>query len=186
MLMKKFLIATSVTVFLLSGCGNDSKPNSSPAPSQQVEQTKQMTPKKELSWNTNDLNPTTSGNLEMAILTFRDKPDVQSSAIDVAPADVMRRPWDYYGKSVRFSGTAAVIQDYPPGHDISKAMGGESCEIVMTADDGVTIIDGMLLGNTKGLQVGDYVTFCGYPCGVMEVPNKMGGKFSHLVVIGRR
>ena len=128
----------------------------------------------------------TSGNLEMAIMTFCDKPNVESFAVDVTASDVMRRPWDYYGQAVRFSGYVAVLQDYPPGHNISKALGGESCEIVMTADDGVTIVDGMLLGNTKGLQIGDYVTFCGYPCGVMEVPNKLGGNFSHLVVIGRR
>ena len=184
--MKKLAAITSLTVLLLTGCGNTPSSNNTTTPPQQVEQSKPTVTKKAPSWNTDDLNPTTSGNLEMAIMTFRDKPDVESSAIDVVASDVIRRPWDYYGQAVRFSGYVAVLQDYPPGHNISKAMGGETCEIVMTADDGITIVDGMLLGDTKGLQIGDYVTFCGYPCGVMEVPNKLGGKFSHLVVIGRR
>lgn len=186
--MKKFLAMTSVAIFLLTGCGSSSSSDtkSTPSKQEQVQQSKPAVAEKEPAWNTEDLDPTTSGNLEMAIITFRNKPDVQSSAVDAIAADVMRRPWDYYGQAVRFSGQVAVLQDYPPGHNISKALGGESCEIVMTADDGVTIIDGMLLGNTKGLQIGDYVTFCGYPCGILEVDNKIGGKFSHLVVVGRR
>lgn len=186
--MKKILTAAFLALFLFSGCGNNpnsTKPSTSEPPAQ-AEKSKVKAPSQKPTWNKDDLDPMTSGNFETAVLTFRDNPDVQTSAIDVPAADVMRRPWDYYGQAVRFSGQVAVIQDYPPGHNMSKALGGESCEIVMTADDGITIIDGMLLGNTKGLQVGDYVTFCGYPCGVMEVANKIGGKFSHLVVVGKR
>lgn len=137
-------------------------------------------------WNTADLNPISSGNLKTAFFTFRDNPNVESLAINVNAAEVMRRPWEYYGQAVRFSGRAVVLQDCPPGHDMSKAFGGESCEIVLLADDGNTVVDGMLLGNTKGLNIGDRVTFCGYPCGILKVANKAGGLVSHLAVVGRR
>ena len=83
-----------------------------------------------------------------------------------------------------YFGYASVLQDYPPGHELSNAIGGEFCEIVMTNETESVIIDGMLRGSTKGIQNGDLVTFYDYPVGIMEVPNKVGENFSHLIIVG--
>lgn len=181
--MRKFMAMAFLAVMLFTGCG-DTK-TATPPPDNKTSTT-QVTVEvpREPVWDTSNLDPMKNGNFQTAVEVFRKNPNISTLAIDANTSDVMRRPWDYYGKVVRFSGEAAVLQDYPPSNDLSKMLGGESCEIVMTADDGMTIVDGMLLGNTKGLQIGDYVTFVGYPCGVMEVDNKIGGKFSHLIVVG--
>ena len=180
--MKKFFALIFATMFLLTGCGGSSKSKNESPPPKQVEQPAPAPP----TWNKNDLNPQSNGNIAVAASLLRKNSNPEPSAIDVAPEDVMKRPWDYYGQVVRFTGYAAVLQDYPPGSDLSKALGGECCEVVISAgSDSAVIVDGILLGSTKGIREGDVVTFVGYPCGVMEVPNKLGGKFSHLIVVGK-
>ena len=181
--MKKFFALMFTAMFLFAGCGGNSKPKTESPPTQQQQEQPKPAP---TTWNKDDLNPQTNGNIAVAANLLRKNSDLNSMAIDVAPEDVMKRPWDYYGQVIRFSGTAAVLQDYPAGSDLGKILGGECCEVVLSASDAsVVVIDGMLLGSTKGIREGDYVTFVGYPCGIMEVPNKLGGKFSHLVVIGK-
>lgn len=180
--MKKILIPAIVAgLFLLTGCGGTNTATPEPQAPQKVE-----TPAPAArTWNTSDINALTNGNMQYAAELVRERTgDLASSAIEAVPADVMRRPWDYYGKVVSFSGTVAVVQDSPPGDNLSKGLGGSACEIVITADD--VIIDGLLAGNSSGVYTGDWVTFYGYPCGTMEVDNKIGGKFKHLLVIGTR
>lgn len=186
--MKKFFALMFAAVFLFTGCGNNaSEKSTAPKTEKQVEQQTETKAVSETpQWNTSDLNPETNGNIQTATRLLNANPNLQSIAVDADAADVMRRPWDYYGQVIRFTGYAALLQDQPPGSDLSRALGGEACEIVMTAEDSATIVDGILRGNTKGLYEGDYTEFYGYPCGIMEVPNKIGGKFSHLLVIGTR
>ncbi len=138
------------------------------------------------SWNKEDLNADTNGNMQFAVKLLRQNSNLADIAVDVYPEDVMKRPWDYYGQVVRFTGKASVLQDYPAGSSTGKALGGECCEIVMTSGDYSTVIvDGILLGSTKGIREGDTVTFVGYPCGISDVQNKLGGTFSHLIVVGK-
>ena len=140
----------------------------------------------QMSWNKEDINADTNGNMQLATKLLRQNSNLADIAIDVYPEDVMKRPWDYYGQVVRFTGTASVLQDYPAGSSTGKALGGECCEIVITSGDYSTVIvDGILLGSTKGIREGDTVTFVGYPCGISDVKNKLGGTFSHLIVIGK-
>lgn len=183
--MKKLFSALIVAViFLMFGCGNSSNNSTSNTNTKKESTTQEVSVKEQTTWNKSDLNLKTNGNMQLAFSLVKDNANLQSLAEDADATEVMKRSWDYYGKVIRFSGYAAVLQDYPPGHDMSQAIGGESCEIVMTNENESVIVDGMLRGSTKGLQNGDLVTFCGYSVGIMEVPNKVGGNFSHLIVVG--
>ena len=182
--MKNFLsVLLVVFMVLISGCGNSNN-NSKSNTTEQPKQNQSTSVKEQTTWNKSDLDPKTNGNMQLAFSLVKDNANLQSLAENADATEVMKRPWDYYGKVIRFSGYASVLQDYPPGHELSKAIGGEFCEIVMTNETESVIIDGMLRGSTRGIQNGDLVTFCGYPVGIMEVPNKIGGSFSHLIVIG--
>lgn len=181
--------------FTVAACGsNDSKQSGkTPAASsesqttEKKEQPKQKANKvsEEAKWNKSDINAQSNGNIAIAAnIVKRNKAAIKENAQTVNAAEVMRRPWDYYGKVYKFQGVAEVLQDYPPASDLGKLLGGECCEIVMTADNQETIVDGIVLGSTKGLQEGSIAEIYGYVAGTMEVPNKIGGNFTHLVVIG--
>ena len=81
-------------------------------------------------------------------------------------------------------GVIAIFLALPAGSDVGKILGGESCEVVMTIGNEETIVDGLLRGTTKGLSNGQRVVIYGYPVGISEVPNKVGGKLTHLVIVG--
>ena len=151
------------------------------------EEPKPVAKKKEPNWNKSEIDATKNGNMAIAAEIVRtEKDSIKQNAETVNAADVIKRPWDYYGKVYKFQGESAVLQDYPPTSDIGKALGGDACEIVMTCGAQETIVDGMLAGNTKGLQEGSTVEIYGYVVGTMEVDNKIGGKFTHLIVVGVR
>jgi hypothetical protein len=152
-----------------------SKPAPAPAPA-----------KKEPSWNTSDLNVISNGNVPVAILLLKDaSPTTLQQEADgtIAPATVNKQPWKYYGKPLKLTGSVAIAQAYPPGNEMSKAMGGEAGEIVMGAGDG-TIIDFLMMGDTGDVNVGDVATVYGYVVGQAEVTNKMGGKTTQMILVG--
>ncbi len=135
-------------------------------------------------WNTSEMDAQKNGNIKIAAKLVKNDSNLAAKAETASAAEVIKRPWDYYGKVLKFEGTAAVLQDYPAGSDVGKILGGESCEVVMTIGNEETIVDGLLRGTTKGLSNGQRVVIYGYPVGISEVPNKVGGKFTHLVIVG--
>jgi hypothetical protein len=60
------------------------------------------------SWNTDDLNSRTNGNIAFAANTLAWKLpyQVRNKAVDVPAAKVMKDPRSYFGRSCRFRGTA--------------------------------------------------------------------------------
>jgi hypothetical protein len=125
----------------------------------------------------------TNGNIARAVKLV--KAGNLQTVTAAEPAAVAKTPWNYYGKVVEFTGVAEVVDDYPPDSDISKLMGGGGAsEVVFVTDDG-TIADFFLVGSSGDLRVGDTVTLRGYPVGREEVPNKLGGSFTHLILVGK-
>ena len=77
-----------------------------------------------------------------------------------------------------------VVEDQPPGSDISKVIGGgETSEVVIETPDG-SIVDLFAMESSGTLRVGETATVCGLPVGRAEVPNAVGGNFVHLIVVG--
>ncbi|WP_427114171.1 hypothetical protein [Megasphaera sueciensis] len=139
---------------------------------------------KTIQWNKSDPDALKNGNMKIAIGEIKKHETLAPIAESQNPTAVYKSPWDYYGKVIAFTGTVAIAENTPPDNDLSKALGGEACEIVIESTDKV-IVDAMIAGNANNIQVGQQVTLYGYPIGRTEVKNKLGGSFTHLVVIGK-
>lgn len=157
------------------------QPPASQSPAQSPPQHKQP------SWNTQDVNIETNGNLLVAaeVLKGLSAEDLKKQAQEVKAADVMKAPWKYYGKVVKLSGHVGIAQEYPPGSDVSMAFGGGDIgEIVLVSEDS-TFIDYLNVGSTGDVNVGDSVVVYGLPVGHVEAENKLGGKTTELVIVGK-
>ena len=138
------------------------------------------------SWNTEELDIAKNGNIAVAVNLLKGltSTGIKDKAETPDPATVMKTPWKYYGKIVKMQGEVGIVQDYPPGGDIAKALGGEGSEIVFVTEDG-TPVDYAHMGSTGDVKVGDTVIIYGYPVGQVEVDNQIGGKTTQLVVVGK-
>jgi hypothetical protein len=134
-------------------------------------------------WNTKDMYIESNSNIPLAIKLLKVNGDITKTAEAPAPISVQKAPWDYYGKPLKVTGKVAVVQDFPPGSEQVTAMGGKACEIVLIANDGA-IIDSMLSVSSGDVKIGDSVTIFGYAVGLVEAPNKLGGKTTEVAVIG--
>ncbi len=136
---------------------------------------------KPATWNLEDPDALTNGNIDIAIAAILQ--GIETSKEDAAPAQVMKRPWDFYGKKLCFSGQAMIVQDFPPGNVASQVMGGSTSEIVFGAPDG-TIIDALVKGSSGASEVGKPITICGMPAGRVTVNNQLGGQTTQLYIVG--
>lgn len=175
---------------VMAGCGGNtaqapdtptqqqSQPVNSKAPQEPTQASSEIT-----DWNTKDLSIVTNGNVAKAVKILKGNPN--QSVTSAEPAAVVKTPWSYYGKLIELTGVAEVVDDYPPGSDYSKILGGgDASEVVFATEDG-TIADFLLVGSSGNLKVGDSVTLRGYPVGREEVPNTLGGSFTHLILVGK-
>lgn len=127
-------------------------------------------------WNFDDTNVETNGNVEVAIALLQDIDQLDAPIHDVEP--IMRAPWKWYGTLVCFVNVVALIQDEP------LEQGMEIGDVVTASGDG-HIVEYLLLGGSGSIAVGSRVKLCGFPVGRMQVDNKLGGKFTHLMIVGK-
>ena len=106
--------------------------------------------------------------------------DISQNAEKVPPGDVMKTPWNYYGKSISFSGQIGFVQDYPPGSNFEKM--GILSQIVIGTEDG-THVDLLLTVPSGNLKVGDNITIPSVPVGIFDNDNKTGGKTQVLATV---
>ncbi|MDR6883078.1 hypothetical protein [Bacillus sp. 3255] len=130
-------------------------------------------------WNVKDLHADKNGNLALGVKMLKATGDIPQGA-EVPAEDVLKTPWNYYGKPIKFTGTIGIVQDYPPGSDFVKS--GVLSQVVFTATDG-TIIDLFSTVASGKLKVGNQLTLVAYPVGHVEVENKLGGKTTQLAVV---
>ncbi|NRF95731.1 hypothetical protein HQN89_33430 [Paenibacillus frigoriresistens] len=130
-------------------------------------------------WNVKDLHVDKNGNLALAVKMLKAIGDIPQGT-EAAAGDVLKTPWNYYGKPIKFTGTIGIVQDYPPGSDFAKS--GIISQIVFNDMDG-TIIDLFSTVASGKLKVGNQFTVVAYPIGQVEVENKFGGKTTQLAVV---
>lgn len=134
-------------------------------------------------WNTSDVNIQTNGNLPIAAEAIKSLSPANGIHHN-DPAAVLKTPWKYYGQLLCYSGMVELADDYPAGSNISNALQStEAGEVVLVHNDG-TIIDVFVVGGTGNLRIGQPASLCGLPIGRLEVQNRMGGTFTHLMFVG--
>ena len=184
-LLFKFGVATLFAASLaFGGCG-DSNSTQNTASTQKQEQKVQTEKKHEVQWNKSEPDAMKNGNFALAVKELKKNNNALSdSAVNQDAASVIKAPWNYYGQIISFTGIVASVQAEPPESKMGKVMGGQCGEIVMQSDQ-ETIVDAMVSGDVTGIENGQQVTIYAYPVGRTEVPNRIGGSFTHLVVVGR-
>jgi len=131
-------------------------------------------------WNMEEPDALENGNFYLAVdlvNTLGTIPDGEA----VPAEDVLKTPWNYYGKALTFTGAVEDVQDFPPGSEDYKA--GRQSDVVITADDGTTTVEFFIMGPSGGIHVGQTVTMTGYPIGRTQVENTLGGSYTHLIVV---
>lgn len=183
--LKKFGIGLGIVIvlFIIIGIATSNGSNTQSASSQNSTSKTNTQPAKP-TWNTKETDATKNGNVNVAVQLIKANGNLKTIATSPSPAAVAKAPWNYYGKVVKITGQIADIQEYPVGSDWSKSLGGkEAGQIVIASDDG-TITDMLVVGNTGDLKVDDTVTLYGYPVGLSDVDNKLGGKTTQLFIVG--
>jgi len=138
----------------------------------------------QLDWNKQENDAFKNGNIAFAAQRILANPFLRNQAIIQDPQMVAKTPFNYYGQVVKFTGTVGIVQDFPPGNDFSQMLGTQNAsDIVMQSNDG-TIIEMFCMKASGYIRKGNTVNLYGYPVGVTEVPNTMGGTFTHLIVVG--
>ncbi len=140
---------------------------------------------KPVAWNTSEIDASKNGNIKVAVKELEKIDDIKSAAETQPGAIVVKRPWDYYGKVLTFTGQVSDISDYAPNSDEAKIFGGKSFAIVINTEDGTTV-QGEIQGDSGTIKKGEKATIYGYPAGTIEGPNTMGGKGTYLLLVGKQ
>ena len=133
-------------------------------------------------WNTTEIDAVKNGNIAVAVNWVNRNSALRGAAIAPQPQYIAKQPWNYYGKVVRVTGTVGVVQDYPAGSD-NAINGNDTADIVILCGDG-TIAEIFCMKPSGNITTGCTVTLYGYPVGVTEVPNRVGGTDTHLIMVG--
>ncbi len=163
----------------LAGCGEASAPAQVAPPVAPAQEAQDAAP---TTWNMQDADGITNGNLAIAAAMLMQGDELPADKPSLAAA--MKTPWNYYGKRVCFPAVVGKVDEMPPGSDMAKALGGAAGEIVAVGD-GENIIDMIVIGGTGDIEPGRKLNMCGLLAGKTEVPNAVGGTFTHLVMVGK-
>ena len=136
-------------------------------------------------WNTSEPNVGKNGNFSIALNALRVAGNTEQGAMDCIPKDVLKRPWDYYGKIIKISGKVGLVQDYPPSSSESISMSGPTAQIVVLCNDGTTVYD-LVSGNSGTMRIGNTISVYGFPIGTEDVTNKLGKVTTGLVMVGNK
>jgi uncharacterized membrane protein len=134
-------------------------------------------------WNTAEVDISKNGNVVVGLGVIRENPDYADQCKQVDITDVYKRPWNYYGSPISVTGIVGLVEEFPPGGELSKFYGGEVSEVVIFANGGI-MVDMVLLRSSGNLTQGQTVTLYGYVAGKVEVTNALGGKVTNLALIG--
>ncbi len=139
---------------------------------------------KPVQWNTSEADASKNGNLNIAVKELKKIDNIQNASSPEAASTVIKRPWDYYGKILSFTGIISDVTDHAPSSVAAKSLGGSGYAIVIKTSDG-TSVQGEIQGNSGDLKKGQQATIYGYPVGTVEGNNNMGGKPVYLLIVGK-
>ena len=135
-------------------------------------------------WNTSENDAAENGNIAVAVNWIRRNSNLRQRAIAPQPQMVAKTPYNYYGQIVKLTGTVAVVQDFPSGSDFGQSLGGQNASDIVTMTADGTIVELFCMKSSGNMRIGDAVYLYGYPVGVTDVQNRLGGNDVHLIVVG--
>lgn len=130
----------------------------------------------DLDWNKGDPDALQNGNIQLAMDLVKEM-SLLSTGESVSPIEVVKSPWNFYGKKLTFTGIVQDVTDFPPGsEDIRTA------DVLIQTTDG-TLVEFFSIVPSGDIQTGNKVTLTGFPTGRMEVDNALGGTYTHLIMV---
>jgi hypothetical protein len=154
-----------------------------PAPAQGEPKISNPPPQKaNYDWNITEIDASKNGNIVVAVNWLLRAPAIRDLTIHPDPNMMAATPLKFLGKAVSLTGTVVEIRDYPAGSDY--AIGGkESSSLLVKCADGTLALSLCLKKAGGNVREGEEVLLYGYPVGILEQKNQLGGKETVLVLV---
>lgn len=101
----------------------------------------------------------------------------------ISPAVAMKKPWEFYGQVVNFSGQVYAIEQLPPAHPAAKFFGGDCYDAMLAVEDNVAV-SMIIVGDSSGISERTTINVKGYIYGHAALVNKLGGESRGLAFVG--
>lgn len=124
-------------------------------------------------------------NFEKAVRLIKGNSDyiLNKEAISPDPGEALRKPWNFYGKVVTFTGVVSDSNQAPPGHSVAKAFGGKYTYGVLSC--GGIPIGFHVMADSDRLPEGAQVTIKGFIVGLDDgLTNGWGDKLKGIEFVG--
>lgn len=134
-------------------------------------------------WNTSESS--SHDNFEKAVYLIKENSDyiLNKESISPDPEEAMRKPWNFYGKVVTFTGVVSDSNQAPPGHSTSKAFGGKYTYGVLMCGD--VPIGFHVMSDSDRIPTGAQVTIKGFITGQDDgITNGFGASMKGIEVVG--
>lgn len=133
-------------------------------------------------WDTSDVKSQDNFEKAARIIGSNAAYVAEKSPVWVDPETALRKPWDFYGKVVAFSGVVGDSNQAPPGHSVAKIWGGKYTYGVIHCGD--VPIGFHIKSDSDRLRVGQQVTIKGFIVGQDELTNNFGGSPKGVEFVG--
>lgn len=134
-------------------------------------------------WDTSESS--SQKNFEKAVHLIKGNSDyiLNKEAISPDPGEALRKPWNFYGKIVTFTGVVTDSNQAPPGHSVAKALGGKYTAGAMQCGD--IPIGFHVMADSDRLPEGAQVTIKGFIVGLDDgLTNGWGDKIKGIEFVG--
>lgn len=134
-------------------------------------------------WDTSEAS--SQKNFEKGLYLIKENSDyiLNKEAISPDPGEALRKPWNFYGKVVTFTGVVSDSNQAPPDHSVAKAIGGKcSYGVLMCGDIPIAF---RVKADSDRLPEGAQVTIKGFVVGLADsVTNGWGDKVKAIKFVG--
>lgn len=134
-------------------------------------------------WDTSESS--SQKNFEKAVRLIKENTDyiLNKESISPDPGEAVRKPWNFYGQVVTFTGVITDANQAPPGHSVAKALGGKYTAGAMRCGD--VPIGFHLMADSDRLPVGSQVTIKGFIVGLDDgLTDGWGDKIKGVEFVG--
>lgn len=119
----------------------------------------------QLPWDKNNENGIENGNLDIAFQNVATIQDPKNPVYQSTIENMLRAPWENYGKVICAWATITDATDYPPGSDASKRFNNAKVGEWVGYDEKGKYVSMFVIGGSGGGKIGFSTRFCGLVTG---------------------